>query len=67
VDLEIIPSVEQADNEFAFNWVIDTSWKMFTTVLGICMPAYEYQIPLISSKFYAFYTEDFFYPLAKEW
>jgi hypothetical protein len=60
-------NIEQADDEYAFNWVIDQNWKMFATVLGICMPAYELRIPLISARFYAFYTEDFLYPLAREW
>jgi len=33
----------------------------------MCMPSYEKRIPLITSRFYAFYTEDFINPLRETW
>jgi hypothetical protein len=65
--MKIIPYTEQAEKEFVFNWVMDMMWRLFGTTLGMCMPTYEDKIPLISSRFYAMFTEDFMYPLRETW
>jgi len=69
-DFDLIPiveNIEQADNEHSLNWAIDMNFFMFATVMGVCMPAYQNRIPLISARFYSLYTEDFLVPLSTEW
>ncbi len=66
-DVEDLVMQEKADQEFAFNWAIDMNWRIFATVLGVCMPKYEFKIPLISARFYALYSQDFLSPLRQIW
>lgn len=66
-DQDVVLHEEQADSEYRYNWVIDMNWKMFVTVLGLCMPGYEQKIPLITSRFFSMYTESFLIPLRETW
>ncbi len=59
--------IEEADNDFSFNWVIETHWKMFATVLGVCSPTSRVKQSVITSKLYTAYTDDFLKHLSKEW
>lgn len=67
IDVEELYMQEKADLEYSFNWAVDMNWRIFATVLGICMPNYEKAIPLISARFYALYSQDFLHPLRQIW
>jgi hypothetical protein len=58
---------EEAENEYAFNWAVDMSWKVFSTVLGICTPTSSPKKASISSRFYTLYVEDFLNPINNTW
>ncbi|ODN00714.1 hypothetical protein Ocin01_05959 [Orchesella cincta] len=66
-DVDDLLMQEKADYEFSFNWAIDMNWRIFSTVLGYCMPHYETKIPLISAQFYALYSKHFLHPLRQIW
>ncbi|CAL8072203.1 unnamed protein product [Orchesella dallaii] len=66
-EYDVLRHEEQADEEYSYNWAIDMNWKMFVTVMGICMSGYEKKIPLITSRFFSLYTEYFLIPLRETW
>lgn len=67
VSVEGLSMKEQADFEYSFNWVLDVAWRIFATVLGACMPVREVAIPLVTARFYALFTDDFYMPLRQIW
>lgn len=56
--------MEQADMEFSFNWVVDTNFRIFATVLGLCSTEFEGGL---AKKFYDGYTKGFLDPIRPIW
>lgn len=67
IPVDQLHMVEQADREYVFNWVVDTNWKMFATVLGSCIRSYSDKVPLMAAQFYSLYFEDFLHPVRQIW
>lgn len=60
-----LPKIEeQADMEFSFNWAVDTNFRIFATVLGLCSKELEGGL---AKKFYDGYTQGFLDPIRTIW
>jgi hypothetical protein len=66
-EILIEENIEQADQEFSFNWVIDYFWRIFGTILGACIAPNETESPGISKVFHNNFVTDFMKPLEVEW
>lgn len=66
---EVPINVEQAGKEFAFNWAVDMNFKVFSTVLGICLKKLESSSGgiTLAQKFYRGYSDDFLAPIRPIW
>lgn len=44
-------NIEQADAEYSFNYAIDSFWRIFATVMGMCFPTWNSMKPTLRQNF----------------